>query len=82
MDSKPIDSIRSDGELQLTEKESPNLTTALGGFIWTGQGEVTGCPGSAECVRADRRPGSGSWDALTGLLVFSSSNSSSVMTHN
>lgn len=49
-DSQPIPSTRSDDVLQLAEKGSPILTTALGGLVSTGQEELTGFPTSIQRV--------------------------------
>ena len=43
-DSQPIPSVWFDDELQLTEMESPYLTTTLGGITSIGQEALTGFP--------------------------------------
>lgn len=51
-DSQPIPSTWSDDVIQLAEKGSPILTTALGGLVSTGQEELTAVPTNIQCVIA------------------------------
>lgn len=47
-DSQPIPWIRSVKAVQLADRGAPNLTTALGGLISTGQGEPSCFPANPE----------------------------------